>query len=73
MSDAHRIVSGAPGPYRVKPATLGKIEPSSAIIHQTVRCATGLSGEPVEQRLLAPMVDSTKATVRNSVATELEA
>jgi hypothetical protein len=29
----HWTVSGAPGPYRVKPATLGKIEARSAIIH----------------------------------------
>jgi hypothetical protein len=42
---AHRTVSGAPGPYRVQPATLGKIQARSAIIHRTVRCATGLSGE----------------------------
>jgi hypothetical protein len=53
----HRTVSGAPGPYRCEPATLGKMEARSAIIHRTVRCATGLSGELVEQRLPAPMVD----------------
>jgi hypothetical protein len=28
--------------------------------HRTVRCATRLSSEPSEQRLLAPMVDSAK-------------
>jgi hypothetical protein len=73
VSGVHRTVSGAPGPYRVKSATLGKMEARSAIIHRTVRCATGLSGEPAEQRLSAPMVDSAKATVHNNVATELEA
>jgi hypothetical protein len=41
----HRTVSGAPGLYRVQPATLGKIQERSAIIHRTVWCATGLSGE----------------------------
>jgi hypothetical protein len=40
----HRTVSGAPGPYRVKSATLGKMQARSAIIHRTVRCAS-------EQRL----------------------
>jgi hypothetical protein len=49
----HRIVSGAPGPYKCQPATLRKTEARSAIIHQTVRCATRLSGEPAEQRLSA--------------------
>jgi hypothetical protein len=51
---AHRT----PGPYRVEPATLGKMEARSAIIHRTVRCATGLSSEPAEQWLSAePTVD----------------
>jgi hypothetical protein len=50
---AHRTVSGAPGPYRPKPATLGNLEARSAIIHQTVRCAIRLSGEAVEQWLPA--------------------
>jgi hypothetical protein len=50
---AHRTVSGAPGPYRCQPATLGKTKARSAITHQTVRCANGMSGEPAEQRLSA--------------------
>jgi hypothetical protein len=33
-------------------ATFGKMGGRSAIIHWTVRCHTGLSGVPVEQRLL---------------------
>jgi hypothetical protein len=49
----HRIVSGAPGPYRCQPATLEKTKACSTIIHRTVRCATGLSGEPAEQQLYA--------------------
>jgi hypothetical protein len=56
----HRTVSGAPGPYRCELATLGKMEARSAIIHRTVQCATGLSGEPAEQRLPAPTVNSAK-------------
>jgi hypothetical protein len=39
-SVCHRTVSGAPGPYRVQPATLGKTRARSAIIHRTVRCAS---------------------------------
>ena len=70
---AHRTVSGAPGRYRLEPATLGKLEARSAIIHRTVRCATGLSGEPAEQRLPARQRLSPKATVRNSAATEVRA
>jgi hypothetical protein len=53
----HRIVSGAPGPYRAKLATLGFLQVHSAIIHRTVWCATGLSGAPAEQWLLHEMVD----------------
>jgi hypothetical protein len=56
----NQIVSGAPRSYRCQPATLGDLETSSAIIHGTVRCATGLSGEQAEQRLPAPTVDSAK-------------
>jgi hypothetical protein len=37
----HWTVSGAPGPYRVQPVTLGKTQARSAIIHRTVRCASG--------------------------------
>jgi hypothetical protein len=59
----HQTLFGAPGPHRVKPTTLRKMEAHSAIIHRTVRCATGLSGEPAEQWLSAPTVDSAKATV----------
>jgi hypothetical protein len=57
----------------LEPATLGKMEARSAIIHRTFRCATGLSGELAQQRLSAPTVDSTKGTVLNSATTESEA
>jgi hypothetical protein len=38
-------------PYNSKPATLANSRAHSIIIHRTVWCATGLSGEPMEQRL----------------------
>jgi hypothetical protein len=38
----------APGLYNSKPATLRNSKAASVIIHQTVRCATGLSSEPAE-------------------------
>jgi hypothetical protein len=47
----HWTVSGAPGPYRCELATFGFQQRCSAIIHRTVRCATGLSSAPAEQRL----------------------
>jgi hypothetical protein len=53
----HRTVSGAPGPYNSKLATLGFLWTCSAIIHRTVRCGTGLSGTPAEQRLFGATVD----------------
>jgi hypothetical protein len=70
---AHQTVSGAPGPYNCEPATLGNSRARSAIIHRTVRCAIGLSGEPAEQRLSAPTVDSAKAIVINSTEAEVRA
>jgi hypothetical protein len=42
-----------PATYNSKPATLGNSRARSTIIHRAVRCATGLSGKPAEQRLLA--------------------
>jgi hypothetical protein len=50
---AHRTVSDAPGPYRVEPATIVFQQAHSAIIHQTIRCATELSGVQAEQWLPA--------------------
>jgi hypothetical protein len=45
-------VSGAPGNSNSELASLGNSGSHSAKIHQTVRCYTGLSGVPAEQRLL---------------------
>jgi hypothetical protein len=52
----HRTVSGAPGTYDSELLTLGFLRPRSAIIHWTVRYATGLSGAPAKQRLASAMV-----------------
>jgi hypothetical protein len=72
----YRTVSGAPGPYRVEPATLRFQQAHSAIIHRTVRCATGLSGVPAEQQLTRATVDCKSHWQRNSAcrvrATESE-
>jgi hypothetical protein len=64
----HRTVSGAPGPYSYELATFGFLQRHSAIIHQTVRCATGLFGVPpdcsvhqAEQRLPAQRSTATDA------------
>jgi hypothetical protein len=56
----HTELSGAPGPYKIEPATLGKTKAGSAIIHRTVRCATELFGEPAGNSYPAPTVDSEK-------------
>jgi hypothetical protein len=47
----HRTVTGAPCPYEDEPATLGKTEPRSAIIHQTVQCASGATTTRYNGRL----------------------
>jgi hypothetical protein len=47
----HLIVSDAPGSYKYELATFGFQQSRSAIIHRTIRCATGLSGAPVKQQL----------------------
>jgi hypothetical protein len=51
-------LSCAPGSIQAKLFTFGFLRPRSAIIHQTVRWVTGLSGVPAEQRLPSAMVDS---------------
>jgi hypothetical protein len=38
----HRILSGAPGPYRAELATLRFLQALSAIIHRTVQCNSGI-------------------------------
>jgi hypothetical protein len=47
----HRTVSGAPGPYRCQPATLGNSRVHSAIIHRNVRCANGATAICTNGRL----------------------
>jgi hypothetical protein len=70
---AHRTVSGAPGLYRVQAATLGFSQARSAIIHRTVRRATGLSGEPAGNGYLRATVDYKSTDEGNSAAAEVRA
>jgi hypothetical protein len=51
----HRTLSGAPGPYRVELATLGFQQAHSAIIHRTVRCASGATANSRNGRLQKPL------------------
>jgi hypothetical protein len=69
----HRTVSGAPGPYKLQLATLGFLQCHSAIIHQTVRCATGLSDAPAKQWLLRATVDCTVPLTALQYAAEVRA
>jgi hypothetical protein len=62
----HRTVSGAPGRIDLKLFSFGFPRHSSAIIHRTVRCATGLSGAPAEQRLSARNGRLWQWTMQNS-------
>jgi hypothetical protein len=62
----HRIVSGAPCPYEDEPAIIGFLQARSAIIHRTVRCATGLSDESAGNNYLRAMVDCNSADNANS-------
>jgi hypothetical protein len=65
----HWTVSGAPGLYSCELATFGFLRPHSAIIHRTVRCATGLSGAPAKQRLSSATVDCNGRLQRYSART----
>jgi hypothetical protein len=58
----HRTVSGAPGPYDFKLATIGFQKRCSAIIHRTV-------GAPAEQRLANATVDSNGRLTTHSART----
>jgi hypothetical protein len=53
----HRTVSGAPCSYEDEPATLGKTEPRSAIIHRTVRCISRAMATRSNGRLQKGMSD----------------
>jgi hypothetical protein len=66
---AHRTVPGAPGPYDSELFTFGFLRRRSAIIHRTVRFATGLSGAPAEQRLASATVDFNGCLQRYSAQT----
>jgi hypothetical protein len=52
-------LSGASGPYKSELATFGFLQRHSAIIHRTIRCPTGQSGAPAEQRLFGATVNCT--------------
>jgi hypothetical protein len=62
-------MSGAPGPYKCQPATLENFRARFAIIHRTVRCATGLSGESAGHDYLVTLQS---AKVVNSVTQKSE-
>jgi hypothetical protein len=51
---AHRTLSGAQAGALRELAALGISQRSSTKIYRTVRCATGLSGETMEQRSTSP-------------------
>jgi hypothetical protein len=61
------------GLYTSELFTFGFLWPHSAIIHRTIRCATGLSGAPVEQRLFGATVDCTVPLTALQFATEVRA
>jgi hypothetical protein len=54
LSGVYRTLSDAQAEAPRELVALGFSQSHSAIIHQTVRCATELSGEPTEQRSTAP-------------------
>jgi hypothetical protein len=62
----------APCPYEDEPATLGVFQARSAIIHWTVWCATGLSGESASNDYLCATVDCNSADSANSARQKSE-
>jgi hypothetical protein len=68
----HRTVSGAPRNSNSELVSLGNSGSHSAKIHRTVRCSTGLSGVPAEQRLLQRQRSSATALNTLQCATESE-
>jgi hypothetical protein len=66
-------VSGGPGPYKSKLATLGFFQRRSTIIHRTVRCATRLSSVIAEQRLFGATVDCPVPLTALQFTTEVKA
>jgi hypothetical protein len=69
----HRTVSGAPGKIDFKLFTFGFPRRSSAIIHRTVRCATGLSGAQRSNDHLRATVNSESEQCRTVHAVEVRA
>jgi hypothetical protein len=69
---AHRTVR-CTRTVRGQPTTLRKTQARSAIIHRTVRCATGLSGELAGDDYLRATVDCKSTGQVNSAATEVRA
>jgi hypothetical protein len=65
----HRTVSNAPGSYRCKLFSFGFLRRRSAIIHRTVRCATGLSGAPAEQWIASATIGCNSRLQRYSART----
>jgi hypothetical protein len=59
---AHRTLSGAQAEAPRELATLEFSQSHSTKIHQTIRYATRLSGEPTEQRSTSPTVDIAPTT-----------
>jgi hypothetical protein len=57
LPEAHQTLSGAQVEHLVNWPLSGFLGKRSAIIHETVRCAPNMSGEPTEQRSDAPKVD----------------
>jgi hypothetical protein len=60
LSGVHRTMSGAQAKALTNWLLLGFSGRHSAIIHQTVRFAPDMSGEPTEQRSGVPTVDCDK-------------
>jgi hypothetical protein len=70
---AHRTLSGVhQAQAQMNQPLLGIRQARSTIIHQTVRCAPDMSGEPVEQWLLRVNGRLQKGTVMNSAVQKSE-
>jgi hypothetical protein len=65
----HQIVSGAPGPYSLKLATLGFLRACPAMIHRSVRCTSGVMAIQRNGRL---QWTPCSATVREQCAQKSE-
>jgi hypothetical protein len=70
---AHRTLSDALGPRATNQTLSGIQWARSAIIHRTVRCAPDMSGEPVEQRLLARQRSTAKVNSDEQCHAEVRA